>query len=119
MANKKLDYTVVEVLYLGGYNMTKIADMLGSVNGHISKVLRKEGVPTRKRGEVVEPKPLKELYATVNERGYIIELLLENGYSQYAVADEFGMAQSSISKTLKAYRASKEVVKEKELETVQ
>lgn len=104
MNNRKLDYTVVEALYLGGYNMTKIADMLGSVNGHISKVLRKIGVPTRKRGEVVNPVPLKELYETVNERGYIIELLLKNGHSQYAVADMFGMAQSSISKTLKAYR---------------
>ncbi|WP_460271829.1 hypothetical protein [Bacillus sp. NEAU-Y102] len=48
----KLDYDSIEVLYNYGYNTKEIAALLGSVNGHISKVLRSLGVPTRKRGEV-------------------------------------------------------------------
>lgn len=48
----KLDYDSIEVLYNYGYNTKEIAALLGSVNGHISKVLRHLGVPTRKRGEV-------------------------------------------------------------------
>lgn len=112
MAEKKLDYSLVVRLYRAGYNMTSIAKMVNSVNGHISKVLRKEGEPTRKRGEVVTPTPMKDVFETKEERGYMYEKLLANGYSQYDVADIFGQAQSTVSKTLKAYREEKEEKKQ-------
>lgn len=50
----KLNYDQVETLYLYGYNTKEIAGLLGSVNGHISKVLRHMGVAMRKRGEIVD-----------------------------------------------------------------
>ena len=111
MENKKLDYKLITELYEAGHNMTSIAKMVNSVNGHISKVLRKEGVQTRKRGEISNPLPLKDVFETKEEKCYMYELLLRNGYSQYDVADIFGQAQSTVSKTLKAYRLEQEAKK--------
>ncbi|PGT89921.1 hypothetical protein [Bacillus thuringiensis] len=50
----KLDYDTIETLYQYGYNTKEIASLVGSVNGHISKVLRHIGVTMRKRGEIVD-----------------------------------------------------------------
>lgn len=108
MENKRLDYMLITKLYKAGHNMTSIAKMVNSVNGHISKVLRKEGVETRKRGEIALPTPLKDVFETKEEKCYMYEMLLKNGYSQYDVADIFGQAQSTVSKTLKAYRLEQE-----------
>lgn len=108
MAERKLNYKMIIELYRAGHNMTSIAKMTGSVNGHISKVLRKEGEPTRKKGEIVKAAPLKDVFESRDEKCEMYEELLANGYSQYDVADMFGQAQSTVSKTLKAYRLAKE-----------
>ncbi|KLA04852.1 hypothetical protein B4086_5810 [Bacillus cereus] len=50
----KLDYDVIETLYQYGYNTKEIANLVNSVNGHISKVLRGLGIQMRKRGEIVD-----------------------------------------------------------------
>lgn len=121
MESKKVDYVVAIKLYEAGYNMTRVAAMVGSVNGHISKVLKSQGVQARKKGEIAQPKHLKDVFETREEKVEIYEMLFENGYSQYDVADIFGQAQSTVSKTLKAYRQEQEIQKsnkEEEMTTV-
>src|SRR5699024_11492711 len=61
------NYGLVVRLYEGNYGQIAIGKILETPHGHISKVLRKEGVETRKRGEIVEPLPFNELPKMVQE----------------------------------------------------
>jgi|SRR5690625_307635 len=62
MAKKRrIDYTLVTALYENNYGQVAIGKMLESPHGHISKVLRKEGVVTRERGKVVQPVPFPKM----------------------------------------------------------
>jgi len=64
---RRLNYGLVVGLYEGNYGQIAIGKILETPHGHISKVLRKEGVETRKRGEIVEPLPFNELPKMVQE----------------------------------------------------
>lgn len=59
--NRRLDYELVTTLYENNYGQVAIGKMLSSPHGHISKVLRKQGVQTRERGEVVVPVPFPKM----------------------------------------------------------
>lgn len=54
---RKHDYKLIAYLYKAGYSQGDIAAIFGSVSGHISKVLKKEGVAARPRGQKVVPVP--------------------------------------------------------------
>ncbi|MGN4723810.1 hypothetical protein ACTFR8_22545 [Bacillus cereus group sp. MYBK15-3] len=64
---RKHDYKLIGFLYKAGYSQGAIADVFGSVSGHISKVLKKEGVPSRPRGQKVVPVPCEKFPAPVRK----------------------------------------------------
>ncbi|MBE7114579.1 hypothetical protein FT641_17830 [Bacillus paranthracis] len=57
---RKHDYKLIAYLYKAGYSQGDIAAVFGSVSGHISKVLKKEGVVARPRGQKVVPVPYEK-----------------------------------------------------------
>ncbi|MFV1457455.1 hypothetical protein, partial [Bacillus mycoides] len=57
---RKHDYKLIAYLYKAGYSQGDIAAVFGSVSGHISKVLKKEGVAARPRGQKVVPIPYEK-----------------------------------------------------------
>ena len=64
---RKHDYKLIGFLYKAGYSQGVIANIFGSVSGHISKVLKKEGVPSRPRGQKVVPAPYEKFPAQVKK----------------------------------------------------
>ncbi|WP_460271270.1 hypothetical protein [Bacillus sp. NEAU-Y102] len=57
---RKHDYKLIAYLYKAGYSQGDIAAIFDSVSGHISKVLKKEGVAARPRGQKVVPVPYEK-----------------------------------------------------------
>ncbi|MFV1457608.1 hypothetical protein, partial [Bacillus mycoides] len=80
----KLDYDSIEVLYNYGYNTKEIAALMGSVNGHISKVLRLMGVPTRKRGEIAHKTAYYDMDSDAQTMLTVYKETLDEMYQNWA-----------------------------------
>lgn len=59
--NRRMDYQLIGELYENFYSTVVIGRILDTPNGHVSKVLKRQGVKARKRGEIVKPIPFNEL----------------------------------------------------------
>lgn len=66
--NKRLDYGLIAGLYESDYGQTLIGKILETPSGHISKVLKVEGVQARKRGERVIPEDYEMLSGDLKQR---------------------------------------------------
>lgn len=109
-----VDYELASLLYHKcQYTMQEVADMIGTVNGNLSKGFRKRQIPTRKQGFETKPKPITEV-TTKEERGKLFTAMNDRGISQYAIADMVRLDQSTVSKTIKAYRKKMEAEDKKE-----
>lgn len=103
-----VDYELASLLYHKcQYTMQEVADMIGTVNGNLSKGFRKRQIPTRKQGFETKPKSITEV-TTKEERGKLFTAMNDRGISQYAIADMVRLDQSTVSKTIKAYRKKME-----------
>lgn len=65
--NKRLDYELIEGLYLNMYSTVVIGRILDTPNGHVSKVLKVQGVKARKRGVLVTPEAFSDLASDLQE----------------------------------------------------
>lgn len=79
--NKRMDYELIAELYENNYNTVKIGNILETPNGHISKVLRVQGVETRGRGVQVIPVEFNKLTKRLQEMILEDEEVLE-GYKR-------------------------------------
>lgn len=98
---QRIDRVYVKALYLQGYTTDEIANMVGSVSGHISKILKAMNVETRPQGTRVEKKlPLGKVLTKV-ERGQLFSEMLDRGQTTKEIGDKFDLKPSTIANTVR------------------
>ena len=79
--NRRMDYELIAGLYENNYSTVIIGRILATPNGHVSKVLFKQGVEARKRGVRVKPVAFELLSKDLQDNIMYDEKLFE-GYQR-------------------------------------
>lgn len=97
MAKRRLNYGLVKTLYRAGYTTKEIGYLLSVNSGSISKVLRKEGEPTRQRGKQPTKHPVIDMCNQEETRATVYSLK-ENGIPTRVISYVVGISEQEIIK---------------------
>lgn len=95
MAKRRLNYGLVIKLYKVGYTTKEIGRLLNINSGSVSKILHKEGIPTRPRGTRLLKEPLISLCTEEEVKATVYELV-SKGVPSKVISFVVGVTQLRI-----------------------